>query len=462
MKIFSRFFCSLFLLSVSAYVAAAPLQLTSTMANADYAVERTDAAGNIHLVWTQDDTTDGRALYYRMLNASGAVLIDSTRIDNGGTGGPAGFPSMALDTAGKVYVVWQSGASPAIYFLRLNPLAHDFTTTIADLATIKEVDDVMISTGGAAAVHPRVAMDSSANLHVVWESDCTGPVQYVRIAVDANNNVVPNGAPLDVGPTGSCNGYPDIALDSVGNAHVVFANATLTMADEIYYAMIAAADGTILIDATRLSADDGLLAGSATISVNTADNKAYLVYKEETGSGGSGSEEIFIDTLDPALDPQNGSSAAAAILLNRRQFSNGEGLFRWQVFARIGQNRRLNILYVDFAAAACPTGVYAIRYAQVIYDGDALLRQDLSTTAQSCSASVRMAPNGSRIVWADSVGGNQEIFSSTISRADAGSNGFTCTLHTLPGRAASAADLWLLLTGIGLLGLRHFSRRRAG
>jgi len=453
------------LCSVQALAVAAPLKLTTSTQdeNADFAVERSGPGGNLHLVWTQDDDVDGRSLHYMMFSSAGAVLIADTRIDNGGTGGPAGYPSLALDTTGHVYVVWQGGAVPEVYFMRLNPFLDDRNGNPADPATIKEVDDMMISAaGGDQAVHPRVELDGNSQLHVVWESDCTGPVQYVTLDTDG---VLLNG-PVDIGPTASCNGFPDIALDSNGNAHVVFANGAATMADEIYYAMVDGANATLLIDATLLTADDGLAAGSATVSVNTATDQVFTVYKQETGTGGPGSEEIFIDTLDPARDDRNGSVADPAVLrLGQQQFTSGEGQYRWHVFSRIGLDRRLDLFYMDFDDNACPVGDYTIRHAQLIYDGTVLLRENLSTTAQSCAAWVRLSHFDSRVVWADrdSATGYQEIYSSPIGREDAGSSGyFTCALHTAPGRAANAGDFWVLLAGIGALGLRSVRRRYAG
>lgn len=461
MKSIARILLAVLLLSVLPGLRAAPLQLTSTAMNADYAVERTDASGNLHLVWTQDDATDGRALYYEMLNGSGRVLIAATRIDDGGTGGPAAYPSIAVDSTYHVYVVWQSGATPEVYFMRLNPLLEPRDGSPATLSTLKEVDDVMISpAGGDSAVHPRVEIDSQAHLFVVWESECTGPVQYVRL--DANGTQLST-APVSLGPAGGCDGFPDLALDNNANVHVVFSSAAATVAPEVYYAMLNGADDSVMIDATLLTADDGLLAGSATVNVNLGDNKVYIVYKRETGSGGPGSEEIYIDTLDPSQDARDGSPGNLAVLrTGHLQFTNGEGLHRWHVFSRIGSNRRLDILYMDVDDATCPTGSYTLQYAQKIYDGAVLLRQDLSTTLQSCSAWVRMAHYGDRVIWPDiTSAGDQEIFTTQIGRADAGSSGyFTCTLHAGGGSATRAGDLWMLLAGIAALGVRVARRRR--
>ncbi len=465
MKMIVRSCCALLLLSVHAFAVAAPEQLTSSMANADSADVRTDVSGNTHLVWTADDATDGRAVFYKMLNSSGAVLIDDTRIDAGGTGGPAGFPSMVMDGSSKVYVVWQSGVGPEIYFLRLNPLADALDGGSADITDplFKEIDDVMISAaGGDNALHPRVDIDSNTDLHVVWESDCAGgPVQYAKVDADG---LPLNGTPQDMGAPGSCDGYPDIALDRNADAHMVFANGTVTTADEIYYAMIDGVAGAVLISATLLTVDDGLVAGSATISFDTDHGKVYAIYKQETGAGGPGSEEIFIARLDPSLDAQDGSSADLAVLQeNLQQFNSGDGQFSWHVFSRIGGDRRLHILYMDFDDTACPGSPYSINHAHVTFDGKVLARENLSTTATSCAAAARLAPRSFRIVWADnaSASGSQEILSSTFTRADAGESGLSCALRTGSGSVAQAGDLWLLLAGIGALGLRYLSRRRA-
>jgi len=294
----------------------------------------------------------------------------------------------------------------------------------------------------------------------VWESECTGPVQYVRL--DTSGAQLST-APVSIGPAGTCDGYPDLALDSDANVHVVFSSAAATAAPEVYYAMIDGATDDVLIDATLLTVDDDLLAGSATVSVNLGDNQVFLVYKQETGSGGPGSEEIFIDTLDPSRDARDGSPGNLAVLrTGLTQFTNGEGQYRWHVFSRIGQNRRLDILYMDFDDAACPVGTYTLQYAQKIYDGAVLLRQDLSTTLQSCSAWARMSHYDDRVVWPDdTAAGDQEIFAAQLGRADAGSSGFlACTLHAGAGSAAGAGDLWVLLAGIAALGIRVARRRR--
>jgi len=456
-----RIVLAVLLLGLQACMTAQAVQLTSDMANADSADVRTDASGNVHLVFTADDATDGRAVFYRMLDANGNVLIDTTRIDDGATGGPAAFPSIAIDAVAQVYVVWQSGASPEIYFMRIAPMLDDRDGSAADPAVIKVAGDLLISgAGGDNAVHPRIAIDANTRLHVVWENECAGSVQYAALDSDG---VLLNG-PVSLGGTGSCHDQPDVALDADGNVHVVFANAGGTVAEEIWYAMLDGSTGAILIDATLLSADDGLLAGSATISVNRFDGRVFVVAKEETGTGGNGSEVIVMSVLDPALDDQDGSAGDVGVMrIDRQQLALGNGLFRWQVFARIGSDRRVHILYTDVDENTCAAGPYTVNHAHVIYDGRILVQEIVSDTATAlaCSVQARLAANGNRLVWSDSSSGSQEIHSITFSRVDSGDRGFTCSLRGTGGGPAQAGDAWLVLLAIIALADRRRRRREA-
>ena len=124
--------------------------------------------------------------------------------------------------------------------------------------------------------------------------------------------------------------------------------------------------------------------------------------------------------------------------------------------------------YSDVDAATCPAGPYTIQHAHVLYDGRVLERKQLTSTATAmrsglpgCAIQARMVANGNRLVWTDSVSGDQEIYSVTFSRADAGSSGFTCSLGGTGTGIAQAGDAWLLLVVIAGLGSLCRRRRRA-
>ncbi len=65
-----------------------------------------------------------------------------------------------------------------------------------------------------------MAIDGSGNLHVVWESDVGGPVQYVKVDPDGNLSRATGVRVTQTAGTG--NDLPDIAIDSAGHVHVVY------------------------------------------------------------------------------------------------------------------------------------------------------------------------------------------------------------------------------------------------
>ncbi len=451
------------LLAVPA-VQAVPEQLTDSGNSADFADVRVDASGSRHLVWYDADVDSG-AIFYRMFNRNGVLVIDSTQINNGGSGSSNTRPSLVIDAASRVLVVWQNNADGEIYFLRLEPYLDDLDGSPADLATIRTIADTRISDDqdGLAAVHPRVVRDANSDLHIVWEDDSGPNVQYVKVDGDG---VILNG-PVLLGGFGSGHDLPDIGIDSAGNAHVVFSNTGNTQAEEVYYAMLDGATGAVLINSTLLTRDDNLRATRATLGVDTDDDKVYVVFGQVTASAPSGGEQIFMMALDPSLDDQDGSAANPAVIrLSETQVSSGSPQFAWHAFSRFGSDRRMHVTYMDFDAATCQGGgaggPYDIIHAHVTTAGKVLAYQTLTTTGYSagCDPMARLVPGGNRITWAGTVAaGVQEIFSDIFNRADAGESGFTCSLGPA-GSAWRAGDFWMLLAGLVALGI--WRRRVSG
>jgi len=459
--------CLLLVLAVLLVPSAhAATQLTdNAMGRADFPDYRTGTEGNLYLVW-YDANADSGAIMFKAFNSAGAELINDIQVNAGGSGSPNTRPVTAIDATNRLFVVWQNQADQEVYFMRLEPLLDDLDpATPANLATIKTVPDLLVSNpaDGLPAQHPAVAIDASGNLHIVWESGAGGPVQYLKVD--------PDGVPLMNGPVsvtqgagtvGTGNDLPDIAIDTAGNVHIVYTNAGATQANEVYYAMLdgdlgnAGTAGTVLIAPTLLTVDDGLRAGNATVSVDTVDNLLYVVYKQATSTVGNGSEQVYLTALDPALDGQTGIPAnPAAIRLHETPITGTPAQFSWQVFSRIGADRRVHALYMDFDESACPAATnYTISNAHVTYDGKIIQVDTLTDTgaATSCNPQARLAPRNNHVVWTDSATGNLEIFSATFGRADAGSSGyFTCSMGRPGAGFTQTGELWLLLAFILVL-----------
>jgi len=447
--------------------ALAATQLTDNPLNqADLPDYRVGTTGYLHLVW-HDAVVDNGAILFKLFNSAGTELITDIQI-NDSSGSANTHPVTAIDASNRLFVVWQDQADQEVWFMRLEPLLDDLDpATPAVLTTIKQtlannLDEVRISNpaDGRPALNPAMAIDGSGNLHVVWESGAGGPVQYVQ--VDPDGNLMPGG-PVSVSQAaGTGNDLPDIAIDSAGHVHVVYTQpGILTPADEIYYTMfdIDAVTGavTVLIAPTRLTADDGLPAGNATVSVDLADDRVYVVYKQATTLVGNGDEQVYLTALDPSLHNQPGLGADLAVIrLHETAITATPAQNSWRVFSRIGSDRRVHAIYMDFDNTNCQIQAapdYTIFNAHVTYDGKLITTETLTDTgaALTCNPQARLAPRSNRVVWTDNTTGNPEIFSALFSRADSGSRGFTCSLRNPDAGVAQAGELWLLLAFMLLL-----------
>ena len=456
-RIFSLM-AALLLMQYSMLANAVPEQITTTAGVADFPDYRIDAGGNLHLVWF-DASVDSGAIFYTLQDPAGTVLIPPVQVNTGGSGNANTWPAMAA-VGGLIYIVWQNTNDGEVWFMRLNPSLAPLDGSAVLAADIREVE-IPLSTSGTA-LHPRIRGESSGNLHVVWENSGGGPLEYVKIGTDGNllNGLL---APLAIGGTVPGAGLPDIDVDTNGHAHIVFGN-TAAMGNEVYYAMVAGDTSAVLIDATLLSIDDGLRAGSATVNVDSFDNTLYLVYKQAVSAGVLDVEEIFLVRLNPSLDDRNGDAADPLVLkVSEQQITNGEGSLQWHVSSRIGSDKRIHATYIDFDGVACPAAPYTITDAHVTFEGKVIARDTLTTTGATtgCFPQARLAPRSNRIVWPDSntgIPGTTEIWSNVFSRVQGGSRGFTCSLGGQDRTAWHAGDLWLLLGLLVLLALRR-SRR---
>lgn len=460
----SILFCLTILLALLGQPAVwAATQLTDAMSRADFPDYRLGTAGNLHLVW-YDATINGGAIFYKMTGTSDAVLIDDTQVNAVGT--PGTRPVMAIDASNRLFVAWQSLVNQEIYFVRLEPLLDDRDGSVADPA-IKPLPEQSVSNGQAGR-NPAMAIDANGDLHVVWERGVGGAVQHVL--VDPDTGLSPNG-PVSLGTNnGSGNDLPDIAIDSAGHVHVVYTQpGVLTPANEVYYTMfdVDAVTGavTVLIAPTLLTGDDGMPAGNATLSVDLVDNRVYVVYSQTTATG----ELVYLSALDPALDDQNANAADPDVIrLYETPVTGTPAQFSWRVFSRIGLDRRVHAIYMDYDAAGCAnqnftSTDYTIHNTHVTYDGKLITTETLTSTgaALGCNPQARLAPRANRVVWTDSRTGDLEIFSALFSRADAGSSGFfACSLGRADTTLWQAGELWLLLAF--LLVLWRLRARRTG
>jgi hypothetical protein len=103
---------------------------------------------------------------------------------------------------------------------------------IAQIAQANWTTAKRLTWNSGSSWYPGIAVDTSGNLHVVWDDDTPGNREiYYKKSTDGGSTWMPSQR-LTRNSGGS--GLPAIAVDSSGNLHVVWCDGTPGNA-EIYY-----------------------------------------------------------------------------------------------------------------------------------------------------------------------------------------------------------------------------------
>lgn len=140
--------------------------------------------------------------------------------------GESGVPEAVVDSSGNIHVVWadffnylSSGADSDVFYKSWNVLTSSWTTT-----------EVVSTESGFDSYDPSFAIDTSGNIFVSWH-DLTN---YLSSGADYDifykyrNATTSSWSTTEVVSTGlgGDSFTPSIAVDSVGNVHIVWRDAT--------------------------------------------------------------------------------------------------------------------------------------------------------------------------------------------------------------------------------------------
>ncbi len=265
-----------------------------------------DSQGNVHIVYFYSElgwwhpNYNYREIWYTMLDNNGNTLIDHTMISTD-DGHNSVHPAIAIDSNDMVHIVWQDYDGDKIAYTKLDP--NPAAGTVATL-----VDDITLVTAIFYGLHhPRIAVDSNDDIHIVWDDYYYGDICYMKIDNNGSELVSPT-VIRDIPENGTWYSRPDVAVDSNDNPHITWNDNNSTMEYEIYYMMLRGSDGDTLIDATRITPDDGEKSKRQTIVVDGED-KVHIIWHDQRGS-----TEIYYTKLDPSLDDQGGDSADEGVI----------------------------------------------------------------------------------------------------------------------------------------------------
>ena len=373
----------------------------------------TDTADVIAPLW--DDWNTEREIWYTMLDNNGNTLIDDTLISLDDDANSV-HPAIAVDSNDMVHIVWQDYDGEYIEYTKLDPSLDDQDGDAADEPTITVVDDTdLYYNSDGYQQHPRIAVDSDDDIHIVWEDYDEYNIYYMK--VDNNGNVLV--AETVIRSVSSLwYSRPDVAVDSNDNAHITWNDYEYTDSYEVYYMMLDGSDGSTLIDATLITPDDDEKSKRQTIVVDAQDmvHIIWADYRSPTGYN-----EIFHTKLDPSRDDQDGDDADEGVItvIDDTMLTPDDEDYSAHPQSAIQYGRYIHVAWYD------NYGDYSwdIYYMVLDTDGNILVPVKVLTTTNTVSyttskfdnqPSLDVDSNGkAHIVWCDDRTGDYEVWYTT-------------------------------------------------
>jgi len=194
-------------------------RLSTTSGGSAYPTIAVDASGDLHAFW-HDDTPGNSEIYYRKSSDGGATWSTSKRLTwtPGGSFGPV----TVFDSQGNFHMVWydETPANHEIYYTKSTDGGITWSTS----------KRLTWTSGGSYL--PVIAVDSSDNLHVVWSDETPGNAEIYYVNSPDGGTTWATSKRLTWNAGASV--YPAIAVDSLGNPHVVWHDNT-SGDSEVYY-----------------------------------------------------------------------------------------------------------------------------------------------------------------------------------------------------------------------------------
>nr|MDO8088570.1 hypothetical protein [Candidatus Sigynarchaeum springense]MDO8115690.1 hypothetical protein [Candidatus Sigynarchaeota archaeon] len=152
----------------SATWAPAEILSTSTSGSAWRPVTVVDSAGNVHVAWADNSGLDGEGsdvdIYYKSWNMRTGQWSTIEVVSTGSTG-DSDDPALCVDTVGNVHVAWEDNSDIAG-----SGIDYDIFYKVRDNVTgTWSATEVVSSESTAASEHPSIALDAAGNVHVVWD-----------------------------------------------------------------------------------------------------------------------------------------------------------------------------------------------------------------------------------------------------------------------------------------------------
>jgi len=166
-----------------------------------------DSHDNTHVFFVTEgwtgDTYDWRDIWYTMIDRStGNVLINSTQLTNSSETWKYARPFLDIDSEDKIHIVWHDSrfqdngtGAEEIFYMEIDPYLDDRNGNSADPATIKAVDEMLVSENDYVKSYlANVAVDNHGMTHIIWINEWAKYYYtdiYYAMVDPAGNKLVP-------------------------------------------------------------------------------------------------------------------------------------------------------------------------------------------------------------------------------------------------------------------------------
>ncbi|MFX1442710.1 MAG: hypothetical protein ACFFHV_04785 [Promethearchaeota archaeon] len=206
-----------------------------------------DGLNHIHVVW-QDYTdgvwgTDTEIMYVKYITGVGwsnaTVISDGYNNAWGWNFGSSGSPDIAVDGSNNLHIVWQDetegiwgGSASDVEIMYAN---YTIGVGWSNATVISDGYNNAWGWNTEDSYNPKIVVDGSNNLHVVWEDNSNGiwsfdiEIMYANYTIGvgwSNATVISDGYNNAWGWNTEDSFYPEIAVDGSNNLHIVWQDDT--------------------------------------------------------------------------------------------------------------------------------------------------------------------------------------------------------------------------------------------
>ncbi len=133
------------------------------------------------------------------------------------------YPSIAIDSAGNIHIVWEDITNYAGSGTESDIFYKCWDTALSSWTITEVVSTESATQGGSTA--PALAVDSSGNVHVVWEGvEIAGTLSEHQIFYKSRNALTQTWTTTELVSNDSTDfsGFPSLDIDNFGNIHVTW------------------------------------------------------------------------------------------------------------------------------------------------------------------------------------------------------------------------------------------------